>query len=50
MRTGDIIRIDIPNRSINVELTENELDARRAEELKHKFGVILEQCTLALSG
>ncbi|GGY78454.1 dihydroxy-acid dehydratase [Cellvibrio zantedeschiae] len=32
VRTGDIIKIDIPNRSINVQLTENELDARRAEE------------------
>jgi dihydroxy-acid dehydratase len=32
VRTGDIIKIDIPNRSINVALTENELDARRAEE------------------
>lgn len=32
VQTGDIIRIDIPNRSINVVLTENELDARRAAE------------------
>jgi len=32
VRNGDIIRIDIPNRSINVALTENELDARRAAE------------------
>jgi dihydroxy-acid dehydratase len=32
VQTGDIIHIDIPNRSINVALTENELDARRAAE------------------
>jgi dihydroxy-acid dehydratase len=32
VQTGDIIKIDIPNRSINVALTENELDARRAAE------------------
>ncbi|WP_323813887.1 dihydroxy-acid dehydratase [Cellvibrio sp. NN19] len=32
VQTGDIIRIDIPNRSINVDLTEAELDARRAAE------------------
>ena len=32
VQTGDIIKIDIPNRSINVVLTENELDARRAAE------------------
>ncbi|MFO1388523.1 dihydroxy-acid dehydratase [Cellvibrio sp.] len=32
VQTGDIIKIDIPNRSINVALTEAELDARRAAE------------------
>ncbi|AQT61604.1 dihydroxy-acid dehydratase [Cellvibrio mixtus] len=32
VQTGDIIRIDIPNRSINVVLTDAELDARRAAE------------------
>jgi dihydroxy-acid dehydratase len=32
VQNGDIIRIDIPNRSINVVLTDNELDARRAAE------------------
>ena len=34
LRDGDIIEIDIPNRKINVKLTDAELDARRAEELK----------------
>lgn len=29
VETGDIIHIDIPNRSINVKLTDAELDARR---------------------
>ena len=32
VRDGDIISIDIPARSINVELSDNELAARRAEE------------------
>ncbi len=32
VQNGDIIRIDIPNRSINVVLTDAELDARRAAE------------------
>lgn len=32
VRNGDIIEIDIPNRSINVKLTDAELDARRKEE------------------
>lgn len=32
VRDGDIISIDIPARSINVELTDEELAARRAEE------------------
>lgn len=31
VRNGDIITIDIPSRSINVELTQAELEARRAE-------------------
>ena len=31
MHTGDVIEIDIPNRTINVELTDAELDARRKE-------------------
>lgn len=30
---GDIIEIDIPNRSINVKLTDEELNARREKEL-----------------
>lgn len=30
VENGDIIRIDIPNRSINVQLTEDQLAARRA--------------------
>ncbi|GAB6012653.1 dihydroxy-acid dehydratase [Viscerimonas tarda] len=33
VRDGDIIEIDIPNRSINVKLSDAELDARRQEEL-----------------
>lgn len=30
IETGDIISLDVPNRSLDVELTEAELDARRA--------------------
>jgi len=33
VRNGDIIEIDIPNRSINVKLSDAELDNRRKEEL-----------------
>lgn len=33
VRDGDIIDIDIPNRSINVRLTNDELENRRQEEL-----------------
>ncbi|MDU1890682.1 MAG: dihydroxy-acid dehydratase [Dysgonomonas sp.] len=33
VRDGDIIEIDIPNRTINVKLSEEELDNRRQEEL-----------------
>lgn len=33
VRDGDMIAIDIPARTINVELTEAELDSRRREEL-----------------
>ena len=32
VRDGDIIDIDIPARTINVRLSDEELDARRAEE------------------
>ncbi len=35
VRDGDIIDIDIPARSINVRLTDEELAARRAEEEAH---------------
>ena len=35
VRDGDIIDINIPERSINVELTESELEARRREEESH---------------
>jgi dihydroxy-acid dehydratase len=31
IRTGDIIEVDIPNRTLNVRLSEAELEARRAE-------------------
>ncbi len=34
LRDGDIIEIDIPARSINVRLTDEQLQARRSEELK----------------
>lgn len=34
IRTGDKIRIDIPNRTIDVLLSEQELDSRRAEQDK----------------
>lgn len=33
VKDGDVIDIDIPNRSINVRLSDQELDKRRAEEL-----------------
>lgn len=33
VRSGDIIEIDIPKRSINVKLSDAELEARRQEEL-----------------
>lgn len=32
VQTGDIIKIDIPNRSINVDLTDAQLEERRAAE------------------
>ena len=32
VRNGDIIEIDIPNRTINVKLTDEELATRRKEE------------------
>ena len=35
VRDGDIIDIDIPARSINVRLSDEELDARRAEEMAY---------------
>lgn len=34
VRDGDIIEIDIPNRSINVKLSNEELDKRRDEEME----------------
>ena len=33
IRDNDVIEIDIPNRSINVKLTDEELNQRRIEEL-----------------
>ncbi len=33
VRDGDVIEIDIPNRTINVRLTDDELASRRAEEM-----------------
>ncbi len=35
LKDGDIIDIDIPNRSINVRLTDEELDRRRKEEASY---------------
>ena len=35
VRDGDIIEIDVPSRSIKVELTEEQLAGRRREELAH---------------
>lgn len=32
VRDGDIINIDIPNRAINLEMSNDELAARRAEQ------------------
>ena len=32
MRQGDTIRIDIPNRSIDIMISDAELEARRAEQ------------------
>lgn len=34
VKDGDIIEIDIPNRSINAKISDEEFKARRAEELK----------------
>jgi dihydroxy-acid dehydratase len=31
IRTGDIIEVDVPNRSLSVDLTDEELEARRAD-------------------
>ena len=31
IETGDIVEVDIPNRSLNVQLTEDELENRRAK-------------------
>jgi dihydroxy-acid dehydratase len=36
IKDGDIIEIDIPNRSINVKLTDEELAARKQQPLKRK--------------
>ena len=36
VKDGDIIEIDIPNRSINVKLSDEELDARPQQPLKRK--------------
>ncbi len=33
IRNGDVVEIDIPGRSINVKLTDEELESRRQEEL-----------------
>ena len=34
IQEGDTIEIDIPNRSINVKISDKELEARRAKELE----------------
>lgn len=38
VRDNDIIEIDIPNRSINVKLTQDQLDHRRQQELAKAKG------------
>ncbi len=53
LEEGDIIEIDIPNRSISVKLTENELEKRRQQwaqpEPKIKTGVIARYAKSVLS-
>ncbi len=34
MKDGDLIEIDIPNRTINLKISDSELAARRAEQDK----------------
>lgn len=51
---GDIIKIDIPNYSINVDLTDEELEARRAKwqprEPKVKTGYLARYANMVTSG
>lgn len=51
---GDIIKIDIPNNSLNVDITEEEMAARRAKwqprEPKIKEGYLLRYASLVTSG
>ena len=37
LRTGDIVRIDLKNRSVNVLVSDEELDRRRAENAENPF-------------
>ena len=37
MRNGDKIQIDIPNRAINMQVTDTELTQRRAEQAASGF-------------
>ena len=51
---GDIIKIDIPNRSLNVDISDEEMEARRAKwqprEPKIKDGYLLRYAALVTSG
>lgn len=39
LQEGDIVSIDIPNRTINVDLTDEELAARRAKWQRPPFKI-----------
>ncbi|EOW9279662.1 dihydroxy-acid dehydratase [Vibrio cholerae] len=49
VRSGDSIAIDIPNRSITLEVSESELAARRAEQDKLGWKPVDRQRTVSLS-
>ncbi|MCO4788949.1 dihydroxy-acid dehydratase, partial [Vibrio cholerae] len=49
VRSGDSIAIDIPNRSITLEVSESELAARRAEQDKLGWKPVDRQRTVSLA-
>ena len=51
LRNGDIIEIDMPNRTLNVRLSEEELQSRNIEshEPKIKSGYLAKYAKLATS-